>query len=61
MGATAVHRAPEKVANGTCTQIWTWMIDKCREKMNGEVGYITIEISQRGWRGGERIQGCERS
>ena len=30
-----------------CTQVWTWMTDKCRKKMNGGVGYITIEISQR--------------
>ena len=46
MGATAAHRATEKVADETCTRIWTWMTDKCRKKMNGGVGYISIEISQ---------------
>ena len=53
MGAIAAHRAPEKVADGTCTRIWAWMIDKCRKKMNGGVGYITTEISQKGG-GGKR-------
>ena len=47
MGATAAHRAPKKVADETCTRVWAWMTDKCRKKMNGGVGYITIEISQR--------------
>ena len=47
MGATATHRAPEKVADGTCTRVWEWMTDKCRKKMNGGVGYITTEISQK--------------
>ena len=46
MGATAAHRTTEKVADGTCTRIWTWMTDKCRKKMNEGVGYISIEISQ---------------
>ena len=68
MGATAVHRAPEKLADGTCTRVWAWMTDKCRKKINGGVGYITIEISQKGdgleEKGpgkGERPLGCERS
>ena len=52
MGATAAHRAPEKVVDGTCTRVWAWMTDKCRKKMNGGVGYITTEISQK--RGGGR-------
>ena len=47
MGAIATHSAPEKVADGTCTRVWTWMTDKCRKKMNGGVGYITTEISQK--------------
>ena len=47
MGATAAHGAPKKVADETCTRVWAWMTDKCRKKMNGGVGYITIEISQR--------------
>ena len=69
MGATAAHRVPEKVADGTCTRVWAWMTDKCREKMNGGVGYITTEILQRRKRAwgkearekGERPLGCERS
>ena len=69
MGATAAHRAPEKVADGTCTRVWAWMTDKCRKKMNGGGGYITREISQRrgvekrerALRKGERPLGCERS
>ena len=47
MGATATHRMPERVADRTCTQVWAWMTNKCRRKMNGGEGYITIEISQR--------------
>ena len=69
MGATAVHRAPESVVNGTCTRVWAWMTDKCRRWMNGREGYITIEITQskekrkkqegpeKGW----RLLGCEKS
>ena len=44
------------------------MTDKCRKKMNGRVGYITTEVSQKrdgleegGPRKGERPLGCERS
>ena len=48
MRAMAAHRAPRKVADGTCTRVWTWMTNKCRKKMNGGVGYITTEISQKG-------------
>ena len=62
MGATAAHRAPKKMADGTCTRVWAWMTDKCRKKMNGGVGYITTEISQKegtawekeAWEKGER-------
>ena len=67
MGATVTHSAPKKVADGTCTRVWTWMTDKCRKKMNGGVGYITTEISQKGGLEeggpgkGERSLGCERS
>ena len=46
MGATAAHRVPEIVADETCTQVWAWMTNRCRRRMNGE-GYITTEISQR--------------
>ena len=47
MGAAAAHRAPERMADGTCTRGWTWMTDKCRRRMNKRKGYITTEISQR--------------
>ena len=47
MGATAAHRALERVTDGTCTQVWAWMTNKCRRRMNGGEGYITTEISQR--------------
>ena len=52
MGATFAHRAPERMADGTCTRGWTWMTDKCRRRMNIRKGYITREISQREERGG---------
>ena len=47
IGATAAHRMSEKVADRTCTQVWAWMTNKCRRRMNGGEGYITTEISQR--------------
>ena len=50
MGATAAHRALERVADGTCTQVWAWMTNKCRRRTNGGEGYITTKISQRKWR-----------
>ena len=47
MGATVAHRAPEKVANRPCTQVWAWMINKCKSRMNRGEGYKTTKISQR--------------
>ena len=47
MGATAAHRAPERVADRTCIQVWAWMTNKCRRRMNEGEGYITTEISQK--------------
>ena len=47
MGVTTAHRVPKKVTDGMCTQIWAWMTNKCRKKMNGGVGYITTEVSQK--------------
>ena len=69
MGVTAAHKALERVANGTCTRVWTLRIDKCRRRMNGREGYITTEITQsrgggkeeEGPEKGERLLGCERS
>ena len=40
MGATATHRAPERVADGTCTQVWAWITNKCRKRMNRGGVYI---------------------
>ena len=51
MGATAAHRAPEKVTDGTRTQVWAWMTNKCRRRMHERKGYITAEIPQKGGRG----------
>ena len=67
VGVTTAHRAPERVADGTCTRVWAWMTDKCRRRMNEREGYITTEITQSGTKGregpekGERLLGCERS
>ena len=47
LGVTTVHRAPERVADEMCTQVWAWMTDKCRKRMNQGEGYITSEISQK--------------
>ena len=53
MGATAAHKAPEIMVDGTCTRGWAWMTDKCRRRMNRREEYITTDISQRkgGWPG----------
>ena len=62
MGATATHRMPERVADRTCTQVWAWMTNKCRRKMNEREGYITVEISQKeGEEKGGRLVGRKRS
>ena len=53
MGATTAHRAPEKVADGTCIQVWAWMTNKCKRRMNGGEGYIATEISQGSGGGGK--------
>ena len=50
--ATTAHRASEGVADGTCTQVWAWMTNKCRKRMNQREGYITSKISHEGRAGG---------
>ena len=60
MGATAAHRAPERVVDGTCTRAWAWMTDKCRRKMNGREGYITTKITPIWGRRGRRRRLKER-
>ena len=47
MRAAAAHRMPERVADGTRTQIWVWMTNKCRRRINQGEGYITSEIFQK--------------
>ena len=47
IGATTAHRAPEGVADGMCTQVWAWMTNKCRKRMNQKKWYITLEISHK--------------
>ena len=67
MGATAADRAPERVADGTCTRVSAWMTNKCRRRMNGRKGYIITEITQsrgdgeeeKGPEKGEMLLGCE--
>ena len=55
MGVTAAHRTPERVADWMCIQVWAWMTDKCRKRMNEGEGYITTKITQsRGGRGRRR-------
>ena len=46
MGATVAHKATEIAVDETCTQVWAWMTNKCRRRMNGGEGYITTENSQ---------------
>ena len=64
MWATVAYKAPERMADGTCTRGWAWMTDKCRRRMNKREGYITTEISQeRKEVGGPELRGrllCDR-
>ena len=48
IGATTAHRTSKEVANGTCTQVWAWMTNKCKKRMNQRKGYIISEISHKG-------------
>ena len=67
--ATAAHRKSERVADGTCTQVWAWMTDKCKRRKSGREGYITTEITQskgtgeeeEGPKKGEKLLRCEKS
>ena len=46
------------MADETCTQVWAWMTNKCRRRMNQWKGYITSEISQKkGEEGGNKALG----
>ena len=47
VGPTTARRGSEGVADGTCAQVWVWMTNKCRKKMNQRKGYITSEISHK--------------
>ena len=46
--ATTAHRASEGMVDETCTQVWAWITNKCRKRMNQREGYITSEISHKG-------------
>ena len=48
IGATTAHKASKGVVDGTCTQVWAWMTNKCRKRMNQRKGYIIWEISHKG-------------
>ena len=61
MGATAAYKAPERVTDGSCTQVWAWMTNKCRRMMNQREGYITLEIFQKKGGGRRKFLGSERS
>ena len=70
MGATAAHRAPKGVTDGTCTQVEAWMTNKCRMRINERERYIynNKDLPKRGEKEkekpeekGERLLGCERS
>ena len=70
MEATAAHRAPEGVADGTYTQVEARMTSKCRRRINGREGYIYNnrdlpkggeEEKGKSREKGERLLGCERS
>ena len=57
MRATAAHRAPERVADGTHTQVWAWMTNKCRRRMNEGEGYIyNSRDLLKGWGTKRRIE-----
>ena len=47
IGATTAHRASKGVADGTCTQVWAWITNKCRRRMNQRKGYIISKISHK--------------
>ena len=32
METTTAHRVPERIADGTCTQVWAWMTNKYRRR-----------------------------
>ena len=60
MGAAVAHKAPERMADGTCTRGWAWMTDKYRRRMNKRGGYITTEITQSRGDGQEEEGGPEK-
>ena len=61
MGAIAAHRAPERVADGTRTQVWAWMTNKCRKRMNEKKRIYNNRDLPKGGRGGGRRKRREAS
>ena len=54
MGAIAAYRVPERVADGTRTQVWAWMTNKCRKRMNEKKRIYNNRDLPKGGRGGGR-------
>ena len=59
---TTAHRTLEGVADGTCTQVWVWMTNKCRTMMDWRELYKGRDLLQEKgvggfapWVGGARI------
>ena len=57
---TAAHRTSEGVADGTCTQVWAMMTNKCRIRMDRRKIYKIRDLSQvkggsPGWGEGHRF------
>ena len=61
LGATTAHRALERVTDRTCTQVWAWITNKCRRRMNQGEWYITLEISQKNGEKKEKREALRRS
>ena len=60
IGATAAHRVLERVADGTCTQVWTWMTNKYRRSINeGEI-YNNRDLTKKRGGGKESKRGTKK-
>ena len=53
-GATAAHKASEGVTDGTFTQVWAWMTNKCR-KMMGQKKKMIYNIRDLPQEGGKLL------
>ena len=48
---TTAHRTSEGVADGMCTQVWAWMTNKCKTRMDQREIYKVRDLPYRGWWG----------